>query len=86
MLDKVKTIEDKYNELTLALENVGDDYQKAAQISKERSDIVEVYEIARKYRLTWEQIEEAKSLLEEGDEELKELIDMEAASMGFTQF
>lgn len=81
MLDKVKTIEDKYNELTLALENVGDDYQKAAQISKERSDIEEVYEIARKYRLTWEQIEEAKSLLEEGDEELKELAQLDLENL-----
>ena len=81
MLDKVKTIEDKYNELTLALENVGDDYQRAAQISKERSDIEEVYEIARKYRLTWEQIEEAKSLLEEGDEELKELAQLDLENL-----
>ena len=81
MLDKVKTIEDKYNELTLALENVGDDYQKAAQISKERSDIEEVYEIARQYRLTWEQIEEAKSLIEEGDEELKELAQLDLENL-----
>ena len=44
MLDKVRSIEEKYIELSQALENVGEDYQKAAQISKERSDMEEVYE------------------------------------------
>ena len=73
MLDKVKSIEEKYKELSEALENVGDDYQKAAQISKERSDIEDVYEIAREYRITWEQIQEAKQLIDLNDEEMKEL-------------
>jgi len=81
MLDKVKSIEEKYNELSLALENVGDDYQKAAQISKERSDIEEVYEKARQYRLIWEQIQESKQLLDEDDEEIKELAQLDLENL-----
>lgn len=73
MLDKVKSIEEKYKELSEALENVGDDYQKAAQISKERSEIEDVYEISREYRITWEQIQEAKQLIDSIDDEMKEL-------------
>ncbi|HSM26002.1 MAG TPA: peptide chain release factor 1 [Anaerolineaceae bacterium] len=77
MLDKVISIEEKYNELSLALENIGDDYQKAAQISKERSDLEEVYEQAREYRITWDQIQEAKSLVDIEDDELQELAQMD---------
>lgn len=77
MLDKVRSIEEKYIELSQALENVGEDYQKAAQISKERSDMEEVYEKSREYRLIWEQIQEAKELIDENDEELKELAQLD---------
>jgi peptide chain release factor 1 len=81
MLDKVKSIEEKYNELSLALENIGDDYQKAAQISKERSDMEEVYKKSREYRIVWEQLEEARNLLDEEDEELRELAQMDLDSL-----
>lgn len=81
MLEKVRSIEEKYQELSEALENVGDDYQKAAQISKERSEIEEVYEISREYRQTWEQLQEAKDLVNSGDEELLELAQMDIDSL-----
>ena len=81
MLDKVRSIEEKYKELSEALEHVGDDYQKAAQISKERSEIEEVYEKAREYRETWEHLEEAKELVDSGDEELLELAQMDIDSL-----
>ncbi len=81
MLDKVRSIEEKYNELSHELENVGDDYQKAAQLSKERSEIEEVYQKAREYRIIFEQIEEAKQLLDEDDEELKELAHMDLENL-----
>jgi len=81
MLEKVRSIEEKYQELSEALENVGDDYQKAAQISKERSEIEEVYEISREYRQTWEQLQEAKDLVDSGDEELLELAQMDIDSL-----
>lgn len=81
MLEKVRSIEEKYQELSEALENVGDDYQKAAQISKERSEIEEVYEISREYRQTWEQLQEAKDLVDSGDDELLELAQMDIDSL-----
>lgn len=81
MLDKVRSIEEKYNELSHALENVGDDYQKANQISKERSDLQDVFEKSREYRLVWEQIQEAKELIEEDDAELKELAELDLENL-----
>ena len=81
MLDKVRTIEEKYYELSHALENVGDDYQKANLISKERSDLEDVFEKSREYRLVWEQIQEAKELIEQNDEELKELAELDLDSL-----
>lgn len=81
MLDKVKSIEEKYKELSEALLNVGDDYQKAAQISKERAEIEEVYQKAREYRITLEQLQEAKDLIDSGDEELSELAQMDVDSL-----
>ncbi len=81
MLDKVKSIEEKYQELSEALNNVGDDYQKAAQISKERAEIEEVYGKARAYRITWEQLTEAKELVDSGDDELSQLAQMDIETL-----
>lgn len=81
MLDKVRSIEEKYNELSHELETVGDDYQRAAQLSKERSEIEEVYEKAREYRLIYEQIEEARQILDGDDEELKELAQLDLENL-----
>lgn len=87
MLEKVKSIEEKYQELSEALLTVGDDYQKAAQISKERAEIEDVYEKAREYRITWEQLQETKEIIDSGDPELSELalLDLETLEPKFEQ-
>ena len=65
MLEKLEPIEDRYQEINEDLLTVGDDYQRAAELSMERS----------------ERIEEAQQLLESEDPEMAELAEMELAEL-----
>lgn len=77
MLDKIKIIEERYNDINQALEEVGDDYKRANELSKERSDMEDVVTKGREYRDVMERIAEAKSIIAGKDNELKELAEME---------
>lgn len=77
MLDKLHGIEEKYEELNRALLEVGSDYQRAAELNMERSELEPLVEKARHYRRTLERRDEARSLLDSGDEELRQLAEME---------
>lgn len=77
MLDKLRGIEEKYEELNRALLEVGSDYQRAAELNMERSELEPLVEKARQYRQALERREEARSLLEAEDEELRQLAEME---------
>lgn len=81
MLEKIAGIEERYEELNQALMEIGDDYQRAAEISKERSDLEPIIEKVRSYRQTLERLEEARLLLESDDEELRELAQAEIAEL-----
>jgi peptide chain release factor 1 len=81
MLEKIAGIEERYEELNQALMEIGDDYQRAAEISKERSDLEPIIEKVRSYRQTLERLEEARLLLESDDEELRELAQTEIAEL-----
>ena len=62
MLDKLAGIEERYEELTRQLMEVGNDYQKAAELNKERTDIEAIVEKAREYREALKRLEEARAL------------------------
>ncbi len=82
MLDKLKAIEDRYEELTRQLMEVGDDYQRAAELGKERSDLEPLVEKIRRYRQMREELEEARAMQSgESDPEMRELAAMEAAEL-----
>jgi peptide chain release factor 1 len=71
MLEKIAGIEEHYEQLGHELEQVGGDYQRAAEINKERVDLEDLVTKAREYRLSLKRIEEARALREsETDEEL----------------
>jgi peptide chain release factor 1 len=71
MLDKLKGIEDRYEQLGNALLEVGNDYQRAAEINKERVDLEAIVEKSREYRQAMKSIEEARTIIEsEKDAEL----------------
>ena len=81
MLDKIKSIEEKYRELITALENVGDDYHKAAELSKEKSELDTIYEKSRQYLALTKQIAEAKQIINSDDAELRELAELDLLTL-----
>ncbi|MEW6285607.1 MAG: peptide chain release factor 1 [Chloroflexota bacterium] len=71
MLDKLKGIEDRYEQLSRELLEVGNDYQRMAEINKERVELEEIVEKAREYRQAVKSLEEARAILQsEKDAEL----------------
>jgi peptide chain release factor 1 len=77
MLEKIVGIEERYEEINQLLMEVGDDYQRAAELSKERADIEPLVQKAAEYRQVLRQLEEARHLLDAEDEELRELASAE---------
>jgi peptide chain release factor 1 len=77
MLDKLVGIEHRYEELNKHLMEVGDDYQRAAELNKERSDLEPIVDLARQYRQTLDRIEEAHSFVDGDDVELRLLAEAE---------
>ena len=71
MLDKLKGIEERYEQLGNEMLDVGNNYQRAAEINKERVDLEAIVEKAREYRQAVKSLEEAKTIIEsDGDSEL----------------
>ncbi len=82
MLSKLKAIEDRYEELTRQLMEVGDDYQRAAELGKERSDLEPLVEKIRQYRQMLDGLEEARTMQsDESDPEMRELAAQEASEL-----
>jgi len=71
MLDKISGIEERYQELNQLLMEVGDDYQRAAELSKERAELEPFVANSQRYRQALQQLEEARSLAETDDEEFR---------------
>lgn len=81
MLEKLYAIEERYEELSRLLSEVGDDYQRAAELAKERAEIEPIVQKAAQYRSVQEQIEQARSLADEPDEELRQLAEADLETL-----
>lgn len=82
MLEKLEGIEKHFEEISQQLMEVGNDYQRAAELNKERSDLEPLVEKARLYRNTLKRIDEAKAILDnEQDSEMRTLAEMEIAEL-----
>ena len=77
MLEKLKGIIERYEEIEHQLTEVGEDYTAAIELSKERAELETVVTKARDYENTLEKIEETQSLLSAEDEEMRTLAEME---------
>jgi peptide chain release factor 1 len=77
MLEKISGIENRYEEINQELLEVGNDYQRAAELNKERIDLEPLVVKARQYRQALQQLEEARQLQESGDDELRLLAESE---------
>jgi peptide chain release factor 1 len=84
MLEKLAGIEERYQELTQLLSEVGDDYLRAAELNKERIDLEPLVFRAQQYRQAMARLEEARALLasqDSEDEELRLLAEAEIADL-----
>jgi peptide chain release factor 1 len=82
MLEKINSINSRYEEINRMLAEVGDDYQKATELAKERSELDPVVAKGQFYNQQLKKLEEARSLQDNEDEELRFLAvsEMEEAS------
>ena len=81
LLEKLAGIETRYEEINQQLLSVGDDYQQAADLGKEKADLEPFIEAIQHYRQSLKQLEEAKALVDSGDEEMQDLAEMEITSL-----
>jgi len=83
MLEKLQGIEDRYEGRGRELVEAGNNYQRAAEINKERVDLEPIVEKAREYRRAKKSLQEAETILEsEDDAELRALAEMDVADLG----
>jgi peptide chain release factor 1 len=82
ILEKIAKIEERYEEINQQLMEVGDDYQRGAELNIERTEIEPLVTRARAYRQALARLEEARHLVEvESDEELRQLAQVEIAEL-----
>lgn len=81
MLEKLKTIENHYAELTRLMNESVEDYQKVIELAKERSELDAVIQLAQKYRSLLAQLEQVKQLQENEDEEIRALAALEVEEL-----
>ena len=77
MLEKIAGIEERFEEINRLLMEVGNDYQRATELSIERAELEPIVTKTNNYRQALNELEEAKILQESDDPELKELADTE---------
>jgi peptide chain release factor 1 len=83
MLDKLEGIEKRYEEINQQLMEVGNDYQRAAELGKERTELEPIVEKAAKYRQALKQLDEARAMFEsEHDLELRAMAEAEVQELG----
>ena len=81
MLEKLNALEERYEEINGLLMEVGSDYQRAAELGIERAELEPVVLKARQYRQVLERIDEARSLQDGADEEMRLLAEAEIAEL-----
>jgi len=80
LIDNLSALEARYEELNQLIQENINDYQKVAELSKEKSDLEEIVEKIKAYRHALNSIEEAESLMDSDDDGLRDLAheDLEA--------
>ena len=81
MEDKLQGIEERYKEVNAELTRVGEDYQRAAELGRERAELEPIVETWRDYRSMQEELEQARLLLDADEPELQEMAHDEVARL-----
>lgn len=85
VLDRLKAIADRYEELNELLcdPDIVSDPDKLRKFSKEQSDLEDKYEAYKEYKAVSEQLDDAKSMLDEKlDPEMREMVKLEIDELG----
>ena len=83
MLDRLKTMENRYEELGHMLmdPDIGSDIKKMTEVTKEQSSLQAAYDLYQEYKEVEAGISDAKELAKESDPEIKEMAKMELAEL-----
>jgi len=81
LLEKLSGIEERYQKINQQLLQVGDDYQRAAELGKEKSDLEPLIEAINEYKDSLAQLKDARTLLDVEDDEMRELAEMEVQNL-----
>ncbi len=81
MFDKLQGIEDRFHEIDLELAEAGEDYERVADLARERSELEPLVEQYREYRDLREQLDQAYGMRQDEGAELKELAELEIADL-----
>lgn len=73
MLEKIASLESKYNEINRQLEESASNYQIVVELAKERSELEPIIQKASEYKKIFKQVREAAALIETESGELKDL-------------
>lgn len=73
LLESLAAIETRYKEINEQIQENLEDYQKVAELSKERSDLEDIVEKSAQYRQLLKNLEEAQVLLDSDDAEMQAL-------------
>jgi peptide chain release factor 1 len=73
LLESIAAIELKYEEIKQQIEENINDYQKVAELSKERSELEPIIEKSTRYHQKLKNLEESQKLLDSEDEEIRTL-------------
>jgi peptide chain release factor 1 len=80
MLDKLSGIEQRYQEINRLLAESGDDYQRVAELNKERLDLEPIVARSQEYRQALTHLDEARSMLET-DPDMRQLAEAEITDL-----
>lgn len=81
LLEKLVGITDRYEEITREFMQVGNDYERAAELGKERSDLEPLIKKSDEYRQALKSLNEARALVDNDDPDLAELAVMEVSEL-----
>jgi peptide chain release factor 1 len=81
MEDKLQGIEDRFEEINRELTGVGEDYQRAAELGRERAELEPIVVTWREYRSMQEELEQARLLLDADEAELQDMAQQEIARL-----
>ncbi len=82
MLDKLEAIEKRFEEINRELVEAGENYQRATELNKERSELEPMVDKIRAYHQAMQRLEEARLLqVNDDDNEMQELAEAEITEL-----